>query len=165
METIWNFFLQNINYFVIAIIAIAAFFVGLNGSVRTTMSQVWGVIVSIISFFANALREPDDNGGGTGKTSMSRIILAYTVIQIVQMAWVALYTPTAKIPAEMMTIFWVSGGLYMLIKVYNAASPQLQSLIDALMAKWNNTIPGLKAITVPAMPIQKVTTITEAKTE
>jgi hypothetical protein len=149
MEAVWNFFLQHVNYFTIGIVAIASFLVGLNSSIRKTMAQVWDTILTIVNFIANAIREPDSNGTGVGKTSISRIILAYTVIQIVQMAWVALYTPTAKIPAEMMTIFWVSGGLYMLIKVYNAASPQLQSLIDALMAKWNN---------IPTVPKQKTTT-------
>jgi prolipoprotein diacylglyceryltransferase len=161
MEFIWNFITQNLNYILIAVAVILAFLLGLNKSISGAVASVWNVIVSIITFFANALREPDGNGGGTGKTSISRMILVYVVIEIVAMAWVALTNLQAKIPAEMMTLFWISGGLYMLIKVYNAASPQLQSIIDALMVKWNGIIPPKR----DEPPITKIETTQESKVQ
>jgi len=160
MDSLWNFFIENINYILIAIIVVISFLAGLNKSISGAVVSVWNVIVSIITFFANALREPDNNGGGTGKTSISRMILVYVVIEIVAMAWVALTNLQAKIPTEMMTLFWISGGLYMLIKVYNAASPQLQSLIDALVIKWNGVMPTPKQ-----PPITKIETTQEQKVQ
>jgi prolipoprotein diacylglyceryltransferase len=161
MESLWNFITQNLNYILIAIVAIVSFLAGLNKSISGAIVSVWNVIISIITFFANALREPDGNSGGTGKTSISRIILVYVVIEIVAMAWVALTNLQAKIPTEMMTLFWISGGLYMLIKVYNAASPQLQSIIDALMVKWNGVVPTKR----DEPPITKIETTQESKVQ
>ena len=160
MDSLWNSFAQNLNYILIAIVVIVSFLAGLNKSISGAIVSVWNIIVSIITFFANALREPDGNGGGTGKTSISRMILVYVVIEIVAMAWVALTNLQAKIPTEMMTLFWISGGLYMLIKVYNAASPQLQSLIDALVVKWNGALPTPKQ-----PPITKIETTQETKVQ
>lgn len=161
MDAIWNFFAQNLNYILIAIAVILSFLIGLNKSISGAVASVWNVIVSIVAYFANALRESDGNGGGTGKTSISRMILVYVVIEIVAMAWVALTNLQAKIPTEMMTLFWISGGLYMLIKVYNAASPQLQSIIDALMVKWNGIVPTKR----DEPPITKIETTQEKKVE
>ena len=161
MDAIWNFFAPNLNYILIAIAVILSFLIGLNKSISGAVASVWNVIVSIVAYFANALREPDGNGGGTGKTSISRMILVYVVIEIVAMAWVALTNLQAKIPTEMMTLFWISGGLYMLIKVYNAASPQLQSIIDALMVKWNGIVPTKR----DEPPITKIETTQEKKVE
>jgi hypothetical protein len=161
IDSIWNFFAHNLNYILIAVGIVAAFLIGLNKSISGMIVSVWNVIVTVISFFANALREPDGNGGGTGKTSISRMILVYVVIEIVAMAWVALTNLQAKIPTEMMTLFWISGGLYMLIKVYNAASPQLQSIIDALMVKWNGIVPSKR----DEPPITKIETTQEKKVE
>jgi hypothetical protein len=160
MDSIWNFITQNLNYILIAIGIVAAFLIGLNKSISGMIVSVWNIIVTVITFFANALREPDGNGGGTGKTSISRIILVYVVIEIVAMAWVALTNLQAKIPTEMMTLFWISGGLYMLIKVYNAASPQFQALIDAWSVKWGGlTLPPKEP------PITKIETTQETKVQ
>jgi hypothetical protein len=161
MDSTWNFFTQNLNYILITLLVIVSFLAGLNKSISGAVVSVWNVIVSVITFFANALREPDGNGGGTGKTSISRMILVYVVIEIVAMAWIALTNLQAKIPTEMMTLFWISGGLYMLIKVYNAASPQLQSVIDALMIKWNGAIPSKPK----EPPITKIETTQETKVQ
>ena len=160
MDSIWNFVIENANYILIAIAVILSFLIGLNKSISGAIKSIWNVVIAIVTFFANALREPDGNGGGTGKTSISRMILVYVVIEIVAMAWVALTNLQAKIPTEMMTLFWISGGLYMLIKVYNAASPQLQSLIDALVVKWNGVLPTPKQ-----PPITKIETTQETKVQ
>jgi len=136
MDSTWNFILNNINYILIVTGFILFFLFGLNKSISGAFKSIWDVLITIVSFFANALREPDGNGGNTGKTSASRIILFYVVYNIIAMGWSFGGDTVKKIPTEWMTIFWISGGLYMLIKVYNATSPQIQQVINAFVVKW-----------------------------
>lgn len=155
-----DFIVNNINYILIVAGFILCFLFGLNKSISGAFKSIWDVVVSVVSFFANALREPDNNGGNTGKTSASRIILFYVVYNIITMGWAFFGDVNKKIPAEWMTMFWISGGLYMLIKVYNAASPQFQALIDAWSVKWGGlTLPPKEP------PITKIETTQETKVQ
>ena len=159
METAWNFISQNLNYVLIAVAIILSFLAGLNRSISAAIKQVWSVVVVIVNFFADTLRESDKPNGTKGKVSFGRILGIYVTYNIIQMGWVVLFDNTYTISDKMMTLFWVTIGFALLSKLWTDSSPSFQSLISALVAKWNG-ITQLPAKIPDATPAQTTTTTT-----
>jgi hypothetical protein len=162
METTWNFVSQNLNYVLIAVAVILSFLAGLNKSISGAIKQVWGVIVIIISFFADTLRESDKPDGTKGKVSFGRILGIYVTYNIIQMGWVVLFDTTYTISDKMMTLFWVTIGFALVSKIWTDSSPSFQALISALVTKWQGiTQPPAK---IPDAPPAQTTTTTTTTT-
>jgi hypothetical protein len=143
-DTLWNFAVANLNYILITAGLILAYLAGTTKSISGAISSAWAVVLQVVAFFAEAVKEQDGNGG---KTSFSRILGVYVTYQIVKMAWVILFDATATIPGELMTLFWVTIGYAMLSKLFTTASPLLQQLVAGYLTKVQKLTP-----TVPAPP-------------
>lgn len=144
---------QNFQWLVIAIVGFAAlsifFFVRHLVSkhdlhpFRAVSGVVVGLynhIVALVKFFGQALTEADGNGG---RTSFSRVMGVYVIYKIVLMADAVKDSPTSKIPAELMVMFWVLVGYQALAKVLNNLTPAVLDIARAVLLKVNPSIPGL----------------------
>jgi len=156
MDSIWNFITQNLNYILLGLAVVFAYLIGRSKSISGAVGKGWDMFVVVIIFFADAIREQD---GDKIKTSFSRILGIYVTCQIVAMGWVALLNPMIGIPAQMMTLFWVTIGYALISKVFTTASPLLQSTIAAWLAK-NQNFPPL-----PKVPETTKTTETKITEE
>ena len=170
MDTVWNFFTQHGNYILLVIVAIIAYILGGKKSITDGISKAWGVFSSVVSFFADAFREPDNDNGTRGKTSFTRLLGTYVTYNIVQMGWVVVYNNTMTIPEKLMTLFWVLIGFAAISKIWTSSSPTFQQLIQALVSKWQGLAPGTLA--APAAPapvndteVQKVSSETRTSHE
>ena len=63
MDAVWNFFTQYGNYILLVVVAIIAYILGGKKSIADAISKAWGVFSSVVSFFADAFREPDNDNG------------------------------------------------------------------------------------------------------
>ena len=155
MDTVWNFITANLTLILIVLGIVLAFLLIFNKSVSGAVASAWKYVLAVIAFFAEALKEPEGNGG---KTSFSRILGIYATIEIVAMSWVTLNDPTKEVPGAMMTLFWVTIGYAMLSKVFTTASPLLQQLIAAYLQKAQGFTAIPKAPDAP--PAMTTTTVT-----
>ena len=140
-DMIWNFVIAYWQPIVAILLLVIGYIVGAETKIATSLTKISVVIVSIVTFFSDSLSEPDEKGG---KASFTRIAGTYIILNIVSMCWEKLSKPTYAIPAEMMTLFWVTVGILMLIKAYKTAGDHLDSIFDGLAAKWSNglILPG-----------------------
>ncbi len=140
-DTLWNFVIAYWQPIVAVLLIIIGYIFGAKTKITAWFKGAWALVLKAILFVLSIFREDDKADGTAGKASYTRIIGTYVIYELIKMSWVKLAQPTYEIPSIMWTMFVLTTGGFMFLKIYAAAGDHIDSLIDGYVAKLSgNTI-------------------------